>query len=127
MMGYIVMNDKIVLSSNTLKPEEKECLHENDDEIGKVSDFESIEVVEIYENQFAVSINKGNYSICLWRYNMGNGNIPYLETTKAETSSEKHLIKPMGPIWDEDVYCFDDWGGKYVGVNKDLLGGFSEK
>lgn len=121
------LGNSAITNKNDLRTEEAECLVKNKDDKELNDDFKQIDVVEIYKDQYTISIKEGNFSICLWRYSAGNANIPYLETTKAKSSSEKHSISIIGPIWDENVYCFDDWGGKYIGVNKDSLSSFAGK
>jgi hypothetical protein len=73
-------------------------------------------LIEKLGDKYYINIQKGNESFCIWRYSAGNGNIPYIEMTKAKTLNEKHHLLLGEAFWNFSVYCFDDWGNNYIGI-----------
>lgn len=53
--------------------------------------------------------------VCIWNYSSGNGNIPYIETTKGGYPS----IDKYDAIWDLSVLCRDVNGKIYFGEEGD--------
>lgn len=77
----------------------------------------TVQVTKYYDGQegYSLSIQTGNTSTCIWTNVNGNAAIPYLETTTARSSTEKHTIYTNG-AWDWTVICSDDFGNQYSGV-----------
>jgi hypothetical protein len=82
----------------------------------------SVQVARFYngEDGYSLSIPSGNSSTCIWTWAGGNADIPYSQTTYANTATEKHTITfPSGvldSLYDFKVNCTDDFGNQYVGV-----------
>jgi hypothetical protein len=77
----------------------------------------TVKVATFYNGQdgYSLSIPSGNKSTCIWNYEGGSADIPYMEITNANSATEKHTII----IYDNYNYrvnCFDDFGNQYVGV-----------
>ena len=100
---------KIVNESNKLVE-----IKEQQKEINEEYKFAKVMVNKL-SSEYYIDIQKGNKSYCIWRYSAGNGNIPYIELTEAETLNEKHHLTLGEPFWDFSVYCFDDFGNNYIG------------
>ena len=80
----------------------------------------SLNVSKFYDGSegWSVSVPTGNESICTWTYAGGNGAIPYIDTTRANTATEKHVLRfdsGMDFLYDFKVTCTDDFGNEYIG------------
>jgi len=93
----------------------KQTLNENSQKDKQDDKFTEI-TIEKLGDEYYINISKGNESFCVWRYSAGNGDIPYIEMTKAKTLNEKHHLLLGDAFWGFSVYCFDDWGNNYVGI-----------
>ncbi len=89
----------------------------------------TVQVSEFYNGQygFSLSIPSGNTSTCTWTWAGGSADVPYSQTTYANTATEKHTItfgtSPngegvdiAGSLYDFKVTCVDDFGNQYTGV-----------
>ncbi|MCK5084410.1 MAG: hypothetical protein KAQ64_02040 [Candidatus Pacebacteria bacterium] len=100
---------KIINESNEILK-----IKEQQKEINRKDEFIKV-VINKLGNEHYIDIQNGNESYCIWRYSAGNGNIPYIELTKAKTLNEKHHLVLSDSFWDFSVYCFDDFGNNYIG------------
>jgi len=77
-----------------------------------------VKVATFYNGQdgYSLSIPSGNKSTCIWNYEGGSADIPYMKTTNANSATEKHTIMIYGGNYNYKVNCFDDFGNQYVGV-----------
>lgn len=82
----------------------------------------TVQVAQFYNGQdgYSLSVPSGNNSTCTWTWAGGSANIPYSQTTYANTATEKHTITfPSGSIdslYSFKVSCTDDFGNLYVGT-----------
>lgn len=82
----------------------------------------TIQVSKFYDGRdgYSLSIPSGNTSDCIWTYAGGTGQIPYLETTSAKTSTEKHAIYfdpgTSDLLYSFKVTCINDFGDQYKGI-----------
>ncbi len=74
---------------------------------------------------YSLSIPTGNKSTCVWTYAGGNADVPYTQTTSANTATEKHAISATDGFYDFKVTCVDDFGNQYTGVFPPLTYGSS--
>lgn len=100
---------KIINESNEIIETE-----EQQKEINRKDEFIKVVINKLGDEHY-IDIQKGNESYCIWRYSAGNGNISYIELTKAKTLNEKHHLVLGDSFWDFSVYCFDDFGNNYIG------------
>lgn len=77
-----------------------------------------VKVALFYDGKdgYSISIPSGNRSTCVWNWEGGSGQIPYSQTTYAETATEKHTIQTDGGFYAYKVNCFDDFSNQYVGT-----------
>lgn len=79
----------------------------------------SVPVGTFYDGQdgYSLSIPSGNNSTCIWTYEGGSADIPFSQTTYAQTASEKHTLHYYpGSNYNFKVNCTDDFGNQYVGT-----------
>lgn len=80
----------------------------------------SLDVSKFYDGSegWSISVPTGNKSVCTWTYAGGSGAIPYIDTTRANTATEKHALRfeyGMDFLYDFKVTCTDDFGNEYIG------------
>jgi hypothetical protein len=92
-------------------------------EVAKMTiEVSMVQVSKFYDGRdgYSLSVPNGNTSDCIWTYAGGSGQIPYIETTSAKTSTEKHTIyfdhSTFDFLYDFKVTCIDDFGYQYNGA-----------
>lgn len=77
----------------------------------------TVNVAKFYDGQdgYSLSIPSGNRSTCIWTYAGGSADIPYSQTTSANSATEKHTIYSYD-YYDWKVSCVDDFGNQYTGI-----------
>jgi hypothetical protein len=75
-----------------------------------------IEVNEQFDTLY-LDIPTGQQSVCIWQGKSGNHEVPFIETTTANTVTGKHTFKKY-ELNIFNVYCMDDDGTKYTGKLK---------
>ncbi|MSU74608.1 hypothetical protein EXS57_02405 [Candidatus Kaiserbacteria bacterium] len=130
--GVLLIGGYILLNSTESKPVEKETpapSNTKESTESKPSEKEtsasfntkeSLNVSKFYDGSegWSVSVPTGNQSICSWTYAGGSGAVPYIDTTRANTATEKHVLRfeyGMDFLYDFKVTCTDDFGDEYIG------------
>ena len=82
----------------------------------------TVQVARFYNGQdgYSLSIPSGNTSTCIWTWAGGSADVPYSQTTTANSATEKHTITfpdgSLDSLYSFKVNCTDDFGNQYTGI-----------